>query len=155
MAADHDIFILRFSPITSPLSTIKQTSEPPPAVLGRTVEFAMYESDSAAFECRLLFVGATTRANKINHARSHTLFIFPIKEVAASVEASIARQVEIMVSIMGFMSLCGILLWGFFLYHFCRPPKKVDVESTTEIHSVNEENKKKWWIDDSEMKLKD
>ncbi|KAI1764998.1 hypothetical protein GGR53DRAFT_289381 [Hypoxylon sp. FL1150] len=77
-----------------------------------------------------------------------TLYTYPAPEVAAAMEASAAYQVKILASITGILGLCWILLGTFFLYHFCKPLKIIDSESTAELGIVKEVTEKRWWMDD-------
>lgn len=77
-----------------------------------------------------------------------TTYTYPAPEVAAAMSTSAAHQVETIASIMGFMGLCWIILGAFFLYHFCKPLKNIDSESTVELQIADEETEKRWWIDD-------
>ncbi len=75
------------------------------------------------------------------------MYITPAPEVAAAMEASAARQTQIMTSILGFMIVCCILLGVFFLLHFCKPLVKTSTGRSIELPSRDEEIKKDWWID--------
>lgn len=75
-------------------------------------------------------------------------YTYPTPDVAAAMEASAADQVKIIACIMGFMGFCWVILGAFFLYHFCRPLKTMDVEAAIELRDVNSENEKKWWVDE-------
>ncbi|KAI8964476.1 hypothetical protein F5Y11DRAFT_345412 [Daldinia sp. FL1419] len=80
-----------------------------------------------------------------------TMYIYPSPDVAAAMEASANRAVIIMSS--GLTALCWVVLCAFFLYNFYKPLKQVDAdpEGAAEPHVVEEQNEKKWWIDDYDM----